>query len=348
MTESYRAMADQRLGKLTVTPALKAEMMGRIAQAKTSAVRRKPMTLLLAALALVFISLGAFALTRGFGLFDWMAKQRDPGYEKALPEARELVSHNLAFHRFAHVDVTINEAVYDGRFLRVMYTTRDRAAKAPFPVDEEGYLIEGESGLEFPAASADDVFYSVDWCLVNGKAVSVAGEAQYFAGENPGEIVAVTPFDLSGMDVGDSLRALLPVKGEETPEDMAFTLSTTSLPGVSRLKLPTSIRMNDHCVSVSSFVISPIRVYAALDIQVDPGVSLERCEQITYRWMDTEIEGLVAALNTAGIRDPDAWDQNLVTQAHADLSYMPSDHYPDVFVLSSLEGRIPVPNQPAP
>lgn len=345
MTENYQFVADRLLSGITVTPVMKARILMNLGGTNT---RARIKISLVVAIVVMMAALGAFALARGFGLLDWMATNRDPGYEQALLEAQQLIRQDLAFHSFPHVDVSINEAVYDGRMLRVMYTTKDRGAKAPFPKDEEGYLIEGEEGFRFPAAMQDGVFYSVDWCQVNGETAMAQGEARYFAGEGPGEIVALTTFDLRDIKTGDSLRVLLPVRGEDTPEALAFALDARDLPGVSRLLSPAPARFVDHEVRFSSFVLSPLRVYVSLDIKVDAGISPERCDQIASRWMDAQLDSLTMDVTSATLADRAGWTPEKPTQVGAELSFMPQAEYPQVFTLTSAEGEIRVPRQPVP
>ncbi len=82
-------------------------------------------------------------------------------------EAYDLLQKDLAKVEFEHVEVTVKEAVYDGRYLRIAHATRDKSATKPFDKKTEEDVWNGN--FEFRAATMDEVSWaSMDYAFVNG------------------------------------------------------------------------------------------------------------------------------------------------------------------------------------
>lgn len=232
------------------------------------------------------------ALTNGFGLFDLMGKDKKEAFSTVQPDAYNLLKKDLASYSFEHVDVAIKEAVYDGRYLRAVYSTRDRSATEPFQVDLNN--MEQAESFTFDAANEDHInWMMVDWCVINGEHVDPLGECGTYVGEGNGEIVVWEQFDLSGLTLGDTFTVELPIRNtKDTPKELSFTMSSVNLPGVYKIQLPEETRIGDYTAKVSEFMISPIRIYLDMQLTVDAGVSMERCGKIMHQWMmDGKLSG---------------------------------------------------------
>lgn len=130
-------------------------------------------------LALVLLASVAFALTEGFGLLRLM-RISEEGRLPVSDQAGELISHQLASHRFEHTEVVIEEALFDGRILRAVYSVRDLAATGPLA--EPGTSLYGE-GYRFEAAERDGLSWQLlDDSLINGESVKPTGSGASVAG----------------------------------------------------------------------------------------------------------------------------------------------------------------------
>ncbi|HHT08241.1 MAG TPA: hypothetical protein GX006_07050 [Clostridiales bacterium] len=242
---------------------------------------------LVVVLALLMGTLTAFALTRGFGLFEMMGSYINPEYSAVRPEARELLQTDLASYSFEHVDVVIQEALYDGRYLRVAYRVRDRAATEPLGdngVDVETLVKKGEPYFTFPAAELDKVAWNtLDWCEVDGHNCNPLGPTASYATGEPGELVSWLQFDVDGLELAEEATVRLPIRGMDTPKELDFNISTR-LVGVHNIKLPQPKRFANYTVHVTEFLMTPIRNYIKMAFVIDPGVSLEDAYEVERAW----------------------------------------------------------------
>lgn len=162
--KTFKAHADAQLGHLKMTEMAKQKVRLRMQDSRDGIVHINRRVLrLVVVLVLLMGTLTAFALTRGFGLFEMMGSSINPEYSAVRPEARELLQTDLARYSFDHVDVVIQEALYDGRYLRVAYRVRDRAATEPLGengTDVERLITKGEPFFRFPAAELDKISWS--------------------------------------------------------------------------------------------------------------------------------------------------------------------------------------------
>lgn len=342
-----RELKDGVLSKIT-------EGENPIMKKKISAAIALVMVLLLAALA------AAMALTNGFGLFSLMGRDKTEEFSTVQSDAYALLKKDVASYSFAHVDVTIKEAVYDGRYLRVVYSTRDRSAAAPFSVD---FNTEQAESFTFEAANADHInWMTMDWCTVDGQHVYPLGETGTYAGEGKGEIISWEQFDLTGITLKDPFTVELPICNTvETPKELTFTMSSTNLQGVYRIQPPAAARLGDYTLTVKEMLITPIRVYLDVEISVDPGVSMERCAHIKGKWLmdgglaDEKGENrLTVSGGSAGYTGNTQWSDkdfkdHIVDPAKpvlmvVQMEFLTSSSYPAAFLLTNGEDSALIPN----
>lgn len=361
MNKRFRQTVDARLSGMTLQRELKTRVLSAIGKEGETVMKKRIPAAAVIVLALILAALAtAMALTKGFGLFDLMGKDKKDAFSVVQPDAYALLKKDLASYSFEHVDVAVKEAVYDGRYLRVVYSTKDRSATEPFHVDLN-YADQAES-FTFDAASADHINWSmVDWCLINGEHADPS-ECGTYVGEGNGEIVVWEQFDLSGLTLGDSFTVELPLRNtKDTPKELSFTMSSINLPGVYHVQPPEEIRIGDYMAKVSEFIISPIRVYVDLQITVDAGVPVERCEQLMNEWMKNgKLSGeagkndLTVSGCSAGYTENTVWSEKDLADRILDVTkpvkitvqfeFLTSPGYPDTFHLTAGEDSILIPN----
>jgi hypothetical protein len=360
MNKNFRKTVDARLSGLTMQREMKIRVLSAIEKEGEKAMKKKIPAAAVIVLALLLAALAtAMALTNGFGLFDLMGKDKKEAFSVVQPEAYTLLKKDLASYSFEHVDVTVKEAVYDGRYLRVVYSTRDRSATEPFQVDFNARQTEN---FTFDAANADHINWMVmDWCEINGEKVDPLGECGTYAGEGNGEIVAWEQFDLSGLTLGDTFTVELPLcNTKDTPKELSFTMSSVNLPGVYHVQPPDETRIGDYTAKVSEFIISPIRIYLDLQLTVDAGVPIERCEKILNQWMmdgnlsDKAGKNELTGSGSAGYTENTVWsdqdsadhivDVTKPVKIIVQLEFLTSSGYPDTFRLAAGDDSILIPN----
>lgn len=229
MNKSFRQHTDEQLQYLTMTEGMKNRVRMRMQGGRAALLPRRRMLSLALMMLLLVGTLTAFALTRGFGLFELMGTVL-PHFSTVRPEAEELVQRNLAFYSFEHVDVAIREAAYDGRYLRVAYSITDRAATEP--LDEPGRdLTSGrQDNYQFDAAVKDEIRWStLDWAMADGKDLNPMGMSFSVAGPNNGEAITWVQFDVRDGELPDTITVQLPIRGMDTPKELEFTMDKSGM-----------------------------------------------------------------------------------------------------------------------
>ena len=295
MKKTFREAADARLSALQVDRHLQARISESLNQVfKPSPSRLKPRLAFILTFFMVLLLAVAFALTEGFGLLQVMQIKEE--YQTPIStRAQKLVVRALARHEFEHTEVVIQEALYDGKMLRVLYSVRDLKADAPFaPAGSEL-----PPDFVFQAADKDGISWNtLDGCEVDNQPVSAIGITGSVAGELNGQVLILCQFDLSGVQVSNPFSVLLPIAGQNTPENLRFELPSYPLSGVIQLPLPKLLTLPDRNLQVTNALWSPIRVYLTLDIMMAPGVPEETCHETLWRWtMDAKLSDANTGVN---------------------------------------------------
>lgn len=298
---------DARLSGLSITPGLRRRALAAIHQKGNSPMKKKLSLSLAFAMGLVLISLAtAFALTRGFGLFEVMSISVMDKFGVVQPEAEQMLHKNLAALKLEHTTVTLTEAAFDGKFLRVAYSVRAKGIDQPFagePIDMDELLVvrdenggdtsgvpEGPLSRFMDAVKADQVSWStLDNAEVDGQNADPLGYTGSVSGMKPGEVISWVQFDLTGLALGDPFTVKLRMTGLENPQYLSFRLPSKNLPGVKKLALPGEKRLEGYSIQMTEALITPFRVYVAAEITVDPGLPMETCDRILRAWL-TEAE----------------------------------------------------------
>lgn len=377
MKKNFKLVADSRLSGLEMSAGLKYRILSDIKKTEEPQVKKKLSLSAAIALALILATTAAFALTDGFGLFSLMASYLSPEHAVVQPDAFKLLQKDLAKADFEHVEVTVKEAVYDGRYLRIAYATRDKAADAPF--DKKTAEDVWNGNFDFAAANQDGVNWSsLDWAIANGHDLNPLGSAGVVAGPGNGETITWMQYDMSEItDVGDSLEVLLPIRGKKSIEnkELAFTLDVKNLPGVYKIKEVPEKDFGDYSLKVTNLQISPIRVYLNYDLTFKPGVPMEKVEKIMHSWAfgeknnfwDTKGEIHLKPADMGGwgydmgehkntefkLEEGKEYGSDVILDpakpvlGHVIAEYLTLEKYPDTFVLSNGTDQVEIPNQKA-
>lgn len=317
--KTFQEMTDSRLSRLTMPDGMKNQIMADIRQEEkgTAPVKKKASLGLILALVLILGTLTAFALTKGFGMFDMMGGSLSPAHGTVRPDTDKLIQTNLSTYEFEHTIVTVTEAAYDGKYLRVTYATRAKDAKTPLAETPTSlWSIKGfEDGtdpretnpqyadaiLAFKeAAKQDGIWWStLDWCTADGQNCTPVGSTMSYSTENNGEVISYVQFALwEAESLGNPFTVELPLRGRDTPKELAFQVARSPLPGVFHMQPPPAARAKNHTMQISECMASPIRTYITLNITVDAGVPAEECERIQGTWLTkaalTDKEGKTA------------------------------------------------------
>lgn len=373
MKKTFKSIADSRLSGVTLTAGLKYRILSEIKQTEEPQVKRKLSLSAALALALVLVTAAAFALTDGFGLFELMGTHLTPEHSVVQPDAFKLLQKDLAKVEFEHVEVTVKEAVYDGRYLRIAHATRDKAATAPFDKMSEEEIING--GFNFKAAVMDEVSWSsMDWAIVNGHNLNPLGGAGVVTGPGNGETIAWIQYDMSDIDVGDQLEVILPIRGKRSIDnkELSFTMDVKDLPGVYKVKDVPEKDFGDYALKITNFQISPIRVYLNFDLIFKPGVPMDKIEKIMDSWAFGEKNSLGSQQGDITLKTADwgGWGYDNGEQKNTEFKmeegkdygfdviidpakpvigrvigeYLSLEKYPDTFVLSNGTDTVEIPN----
>lgn len=338
MKKSFKHIADNKLRSLLMDERLKQAVRHK-ALTKTAAVPAAPRRLtrraVLALILLSMLTLTAFALTDGFGLFKLMDRVM-PGRGEVRGVAYNITRTDLSFYAFEHVDVAVREAVYDGRMMRVAYSVTDRAATEPL-AEPGSDVMEGRPGiLRFPAAELDNIAYAtLDWVEIDGEHYSASGASTGVAGPENGQVITWVQFDLSGVELQDVFTVHLPLRGNDTPRALDFQLSKSDLQGVYALRLPREHRANNYVIRVQDAFVSPIRTYLTTRLVADAGVSIDECTEILNTWVSR------AAFSGENGEDPKYW-VDFGSGFISNVVSEPSENNPDIWVDRIIDPSRPV------
>ena len=373
MKNNFKEIADARLSGLRMSAGLKYRISSEISKMEEPQVKKKLSLSAAIALALVLVTAAAFALTDGFGLFNLMGTQLTPEHSVVQKEAYDLLQKDLAKVEFEHVEVTVKEAVYDGRYLRIAHATRDKSATKPFDKKTEEDLWNGN--FEFRAATMDEVSWaSMDYAFVNGHNLNPLGGAGVVTGPGNGETIAWIQYDMSEIEAGDKLEVVLPIRGKRSIEnkELSFTMDVKNLPGVYKVKEIPEKDFGDYSLKVTNLQISPIRVYLNFDLIFKPGVPMEKIDKIMDTWAFDKMVTLGDEKGENSLQRADwgGWGYTQDDRKNTEFKleegkdygkdeiidetkpvvglviaeFLTQEKYPDTFVLTNGTDRVEIPN----
>ena len=226
--------------------------------------RRKLSFALVLALALMIAAVGTAAGIR-LGVFDFMANLF--GQVGVLPGAERLVASDLANVSLPNSSLTVEEAVYDGGNLRIVYSVR--STNPELSIEE--------------AAEADNVsLYGCDWFFIGGEERYMTNGSAYASRLSPEGDRWLCYLDIylasSGIVPEGDFTVGLPLTGGEP---VTFTV-----PGYQVAADPIQTETDAVRVTMLSASLSPVRSYARLRIEKLPDVSAQQFEAALGDWQD--------------------------------------------------------------
>lgn len=232
-------------------------------------VKRKGTAALVFALLALLTAASAMAVGMRFGVFDFMTTFF--GQEEVLPQAQQLVVSDLAVAALDHTTLRVEEAVYDGGSLRVMYSVTPR---------DEGMTIE-------EAAAADGVkLAGCDWLKIDGQERIMPNGSAFASTLSPegDRLLCYLEIALSssGIACEKDLSVALPLVGMGGD---AKTLDFT-VPGYDAAAPLAKTQTDSVSATLLSASVSPVRCYVRLRIERLPGASAESYEAALYDWKD--------------------------------------------------------------
>ena len=244
--------------------------------------RRRVLAVALAALLILSV---AVAVAWGRNVIDFFIMDTVTG-------SRGMIQKNLGSAAYAHCDITIREAAYDGMSLYILYAVQDRDATQPLgmldPYTGERYMEDTRT----PGMEADNVSWWRDGLWINGVDTDVPGMSrwEYRGTDNPGEMLCyqLWRLDQLGVYLNGQVEITLPLGERQPYETLTYDQQRRTLvpeEGVMTFTLDASIRDSvtvEHpdyrreiggvTAWVSEAVYTPVQIYLTLNYQVPQAV----------------------------------------------------------------------------
>jgi hypothetical protein len=202
---------------------------------------------------------------------------------KVQDSAYQLLNSNLKHTSFAHTDLDVLEAVYDGHELRVVYSLWWRDATEAFPKIEEGKNGNGQNieGIDASCFEADGIAQMCDWIEVNGESVYFS-DIWTVMGDKPGQVLFYLQTNLFeyDVDIGNELTIGLPLlkvpytraDGSQTmahlpTAETTFTIPVTQEEGLSYKLTPMEPQtVGGYPVLAATGYFSPVSSIMGIEI----------------------------------------------------------------------------------
>lgn len=244
--------------------------------------RRRMLAVALAALLILSV---AVAVAWGRNVIDFFTMDTVTG-------SRGMIQKNLGSAAYAHCDITIREAAYDGMSLYILYAVQDRDATQPLgmldPYTGERYMEDTRT----PGMVADNVSWWRDGLWINGVDTDVPGVSrwEYRGTDNPGEMLCyqLWRLDQLGVYLNGQVEITLPLGERQPYETLTYDQQRRTLvpeEGVMTFTLDASIRdsvtveqpgyrreIGGVTAWVSEAVYTPVQMYLTLNYQVPQAV----------------------------------------------------------------------------
>lgn len=284
-------------------------------------------------------------------------------------ETSQFIQRDLAKVSYAHCDVEIREAAYDGMSLYILYSIRDRNATEPWEnLDEatRNAYLEAES---FPAMEADGIGWWKDALWINGQPINMPGNSVCYTylGQEPGELLFYQMYRLDQEGIrlsGDAVEIALPVgtrglltSGSIKPPEsgvITFTLNADTALSHTLIQQPQAAAVvTDKVVaSVSQVDYTPLQTYITLSLQAREGAldafvaeygpgPLDENGQLLYPYTDQFVFGgwvdsLVLVDETGTPLFPEVSGCNGYSDTWAEFVYPHMETIPDALYLAPM------------
>jgi hypothetical protein len=216
--------------------------------------RRRIIILVLMGLLLLALAAAAIAAF-GYRIFGFPLPANYPA-SYVQEGAYELTRHSLAHASYAHVDVDILEAVYDGKDLRVVYSVWDRNATEK--------LTEKDLYQGIAAAKLDGLTSVCDWVEVDGQMPDLSDAAEE-PGDRNGEMIYSIESLLSEQNIhpeGIFTVGLPLMKNGKNfkfaPPELTFTLNADDAKKHVRTAAPAQIDVGNIHIALMEAEFSPM------------------------------------------------------------------------------------------
>lgn len=279
MRAAYPAVPDEVRARIRQTLAQIHREAGGRAPRRTARRLSFALTMLLA----VALTAAAVATGARLGVFDFMARMF--GASGVLPGAQELVQQNLGSLRLTHTDISVEEAVYDGGTLHVVYAV----TLAEADVSPAGTDAQDTYGALERAMTADQVRTVCDSFFLNGVEYGMTGGSacDTAAGENDGELLCYLNIRLASAGIvpqGD-FTVRLPVAGSA---DAGQTLDFT-VKAAQTSRQPVVLHGGHETVTLLSAFASPVRTYVSVRVDMNANATAQETDEIFCDWAEAEL-----------------------------------------------------------
>lgn len=213
------------------------------------------------ALMFMLMSATAYALTK-WGIFDQLS---DIVGNNASHEAEELMQSNLHTETINGVEITVTEAIYDGRTLMLQYSYK-------FPGFDEAW------GEQLPKDAADIMSqYGVAWWAdefwINGQSVCMpSGSGSVDTGSTvPGELIHTEYWRLDNENIvmDGKVEITLPI-GRKTNGGYTFSFDTKHVQQqVVTSDQQYSVRLDTFSATITEATFTPLMTYITLEYEDD-------------------------------------------------------------------------------
>jgi len=258
------------------------------------------------------LAVGAVAAGAHFGVFDFMKKMF--GASGVLPEAEELVQQNLGSLKLEHTTLNVDEAVYDGGTLHVVYSITQNDADVPLTEQD---AEDSQSAFQL-AVAADAVHMECDSFWVNGTeyCMTNCSTVDTMIGENDGELLCYLDIQLASAGIvpdGDFTVKLPVAGGNGDYQTLDFTVQASGSDWQ-----PVVLYSDNATVTLTSAFVSPVRIYATLRLEMNADASAQEADETFEDWAEAE---LVDAQGNRLAGMTELMPENLVDGESVDYSY---------------------------
>ena len=313
----------------------------------------------LAALLILMMGITAVAALNKMGVLHFTQSYMNEAVYNTQPEAASLVQRNLAQIDRPEVTVRVEEAAYDGRLLKIMYSITRKNADAPF--DKEA----AENGEYVYDTKANGGFGFCDWLVVDGVKVELLSMSSS-AGDENGQLLyyiesgLVPPGDAKPVRPSGKMTVGLPIEsgenGASVPDGLSFTMDVGDAATKYSLRLPEPVTVQGCLIQFTDLHFSPMQVSITYTITVPKALSDGKTNE--------ELDSLISSLTLGRLEDDQGnrlgggkdgpisgpvkklENGDVTVEAYGNLT--PSDQYTKViYVVTEGGDRLPISMEPA-
>ena len=252
-----------------------------------------------------------------------------------LPSAKTLVQTDVAHFDFGQVTMDIEEAVYDGQELRIVYALSDPSVAEAYP-DNPWQTIEEMTGLE-----SDGVWYNCDGVDINGQEVSWDDE-RVSGTEIPGRVLFYKRITLENWGVmpptGNFTVRLYARKGVPINEQPSFAMNGSIAVQFTKTGTAQPFQKNGFTVELVKASFTPLRGMLSLRFTLEGAVNGDETRAVAEGWLGAGSAHLPDGTVLTGYPDGGFDPDNPVMEALLFLDPPAGEEWPAVITLQSQTG----------